>query len=45
MMEIRHNILCDMEKQENTSMTSQQSLGEEDTDCEFFNTHDDEFFY
>ena len=44
MMEIRDNILCDMEKEENTSTTSQQSLGEEDTDCEFFNTHDDEIF-
>ena len=46
MMDIRQGILTEkqMEPEENTSLTSQQSPGEEDTDCEFFNTHEDEFF-
>ena len=46
MMDIRQGILTEkhMEPEENTSLTSQQSPGEEDTDCEFFNTHEDEIF-
>ena len=46
MMDIRQSILTEkhMEPEENTSLTLQQSPGEEDTDCEFFNTHEDEIF-
>ena len=46
MMDICQDILIEnqMELEKNTSVISQQSPGEEYTNCDFCNTHEDESF-